>query len=134
MDKHVFTTGVVSKILSVAPRTVSKWVDTGRLKGHRIPGSQDRRVVYSDLITFVKSNNIQISPQGQETLKKRGINLHQENGEVYEELITIRPGDIVTLMAGSVKEYVIQIVNPREFLMTSENEVIIAKIKEQSVS
>ena len=41
--KKVFTTGQVAKICKVAPRTVSKWFDTGRLRGYRIPGSQDRR-------------------------------------------------------------------------------------------
>ena len=40
--KKVFTTGQVAKICKVAPRTVSKWFDSGRLKGYRIPGSQDR--------------------------------------------------------------------------------------------
>ena len=40
----VFTTGQVAKICKVAPRTVSKWFDSGRLKGYRIPGSQDRRI------------------------------------------------------------------------------------------
>ena len=34
----VFTTGQVAKICKVAPRTVSKWFDSGRLKGYRIPG------------------------------------------------------------------------------------------------
>ncbi len=38
----VFTTGQVAKICKVAPRTVSTWFDSGRLKGYRIPGSQDR--------------------------------------------------------------------------------------------
>ena len=40
--KKVFTTGQVAKICKVAPRTVSKWFDSGRLRGYRIPGSQDR--------------------------------------------------------------------------------------------
>ena len=42
--KKVFTTGQVAKICKVAPRTVSKWFDSGRLRGYRIPGSQDRRI------------------------------------------------------------------------------------------
>src|SRR5262249_61528897 len=37
--KKVFTTGQVAKICKVAPRTVSKWFDSGRLRGYRIPGS-----------------------------------------------------------------------------------------------
>ena len=42
--KNVLTTGDVAKICNVAPRTVSKWFDSGQLKGYRIPGSKDRRI------------------------------------------------------------------------------------------
>ena len=38
--KKVFTTGQVAKICKVAPRTVSKWFDSGRLRGYRIPGAR----------------------------------------------------------------------------------------------
>src|SRR5690242_19612873 len=50
----VFTTGQVARICSVATRTVSKWFDSGRLKGYRIPGSQDRRIPREHLIRFLK--------------------------------------------------------------------------------
>jgi excisionase family DNA binding protein len=50
----VFTTGQVAKICKVAPRTVSKWFDSGRLKGYKIPGSHDRRIPREYLITFMK--------------------------------------------------------------------------------
>ena len=52
----VFTTGQVAKICKVAPRTVSKWFDSGRLKGYRIPGSQDRRIPREYLIRFLKEH------------------------------------------------------------------------------
>lgn len=54
----VFTTGQVAKICKVAPRTVSKWFDSGRLKGYRIPGSQDRRIPREYLIKFLKEHNM----------------------------------------------------------------------------
>src|SRR5512134_2930986 len=54
----VFTTGQVAKICKVAPRTVSKWFDSGRLKGYRIPGSQDRRIPREYLIKFLKENGM----------------------------------------------------------------------------
>ncbi|HXG11088.1 MAG TPA: response regulator [Gemmataceae bacterium] len=56
--KKVFTTGQVAKICQVAPRTVSKWFDSGRLRGYRIPGSQDRRIPREALIRFLKENNM----------------------------------------------------------------------------
>jgi excisionase family DNA binding protein len=57
-EKDVLTTGEVAKICNVAPRTVSKWFDSGSLKGYRIPGSKDRRIPVSQLIKFMKAHNI----------------------------------------------------------------------------
>jgi excisionase family DNA binding protein len=56
--KKVFTTGQVAKICKVAPRTVSKWFDSGRLRGYRIPGSQDRRIPREQLIKFLKEHGM----------------------------------------------------------------------------
>jgi excisionase family DNA binding protein len=56
--KNVLTTGDVAKICNVAPRTVSKWFDTGQLKGYRIPGSKDRRIPLHELVRFMKAHNI----------------------------------------------------------------------------
>lgn len=57
-EKDVLTTGEVAKICNVAPRTVSKWFDSGQLRGYRIPGSKDRRIPLNDLIAFMKSHGI----------------------------------------------------------------------------
>ena len=56
--KNVLTTGDVARICNVAPRTVSKWFDSGQLKGYRIPGSKDRRIPVSELIRFMKVHNM----------------------------------------------------------------------------
>ncbi|MEM7628685.1 MAG: response regulator [Planctomycetota bacterium] len=58
IDKDVLTTGEVAKICNVAPRTVSKWFDSGQLKGYRIPGSKDRRIPVSELYRFMKAHHI----------------------------------------------------------------------------
>jgi excisionase family DNA binding protein len=57
-EKDVLTTGEVAKICNVAPRTVSKWFDTGQLKGYRIPGSKDRRIPVAQLVRFMKEHGI----------------------------------------------------------------------------
>jgi len=56
--KDVLTTGQVAQICNVAPRTVTKWFDSGRLKGYRIPGSRDRRIPTAELIRFMKAHDI----------------------------------------------------------------------------
>lgn len=56
--KDVFTTGQVAQICQVAPRTVTKWFDSGQLKGYRIPGSRDRRIPAAELIRFMKAHNM----------------------------------------------------------------------------
>lgn len=63
----VFTTGQVAKMAGVAPRTVAKWFDSGRLKGYRIPGSQDRRIPREYLIKFFKDHDMPIPEELCET-------------------------------------------------------------------
>lgn len=58
LSKEVLTTGQVAKICRVAPRTVSKWFDTGQLRGYRIPGSKDRRIPLAQLVRFMKAYGI----------------------------------------------------------------------------
>jgi excisionase family DNA binding protein len=65
--KKVFTTGQVATICKVAPRTVSKWFDSGRIRGYRVPGSQDRRILREQLIRFLKEHAV---PPGE--LEKEG--------------------------------------------------------------
>ena len=66
----VFTTGQVAKICKVAPRTVSKWFDSGRLKGYRIPGSQDRRIPREYLIKFLKEHGMPLGDLEDEAVAK----------------------------------------------------------------
>jgi len=56
--KTVLTTGEVARICHVAPRTVTKWFDTGKLRGYRIPGSRDRRIPMDELVAFMKAHNM----------------------------------------------------------------------------
>jgi excisionase family DNA binding protein len=58
IEKDVLTTGEVAKICNVAPRTVSKWFDSGSLRGYRIPGSKDRRIPISELMKFMRAHGI----------------------------------------------------------------------------
>lgn len=59
--KDVLTTGQVARICNVAPRTVSKWFDTGQLRGYRIPGSKDRRIPLRALIRFMKAHGMPLN-------------------------------------------------------------------------
>jgi excisionase family DNA binding protein len=57
-NKDVLTTGEVARICKVAPRTVTKWFDSGQLRGYRIPGSKDRRIPVNQLLRFMRQNNM----------------------------------------------------------------------------
>jgi two-component system response regulator RpaA len=55
----LLTTGVTARVCGVAPRTVSKWCDSGALPNYRIPGgSQDRRIQFDDLRRFMLAHGI----------------------------------------------------------------------------
>jgi excisionase family DNA binding protein len=86
--KNVLTTGDVARICNVAPRTVSKWFDSGQLKGYRIPGSKDRRIPVSELARFLKANNMPATmlPAG----KIRVLIVDSDNGTASTLADTLR--------------------------------------------
>lgn len=60
MRRKVYTTGEIAEICNCSPRTVSKWFDSGNLKGYRLPMSYDRRIPHEHLIQFMIDKNIPI--------------------------------------------------------------------------
>lgn len=60
----VLTTGLMALVCRVAPRTVSKWCDSGRLKCYRIPGGQDRRITRAEAVRFLKENGMPLNELG----------------------------------------------------------------------
>ena len=55
---RVFTTSEAAKICNVSPRTLTKWIDTGQLKGYRLPGTAHRRVPREYLLTFMVEHGL----------------------------------------------------------------------------
>jgi excisionase family DNA binding protein len=89
-QKDILTTGEVAKICNVAPRTVSKWFDSGQLRGYRIPGSKDRRIPINSLIRFMKQHNIPVD--GLQSGKTRVLIVDDESEivDVLEKVLTER--------------------------------------------
>ena len=52
------TTGEIARLCQVTKRTVITWIDSGKLKGYRIPGGRHRRVTPADLAEFMKGHGI----------------------------------------------------------------------------
>jgi len=84
---QVFTTGQVATICKVAPRTVTKWFDAGRIKGYQIPGSMDRRIPRDNLIEFLNKHGMvdalkEIDHKADDPLQiaRNATNLIQEQG------------------------------------------------------
>ena len=59
-NQLVMTSGEVAKAAMVAPRTVCKWMDNGRLPGYRLPGSQDRRFRRDVVRAFFEQNGLPV--------------------------------------------------------------------------
>ncbi|MEX0885596.1 MAG: response regulator [Phycisphaeraceae bacterium] len=82
-QKDILTTGEVAKICNVAPRTVSKWFDSGQLRGYRIPGSKDRRIPLSALVRFMKAHQIPMDGLQSGTMR---VLIVDEESEIIEVL------------------------------------------------
>lgn len=87
-QKDILTTGEVAKICNVAPRTVSKWFDSGQLRGYRIPGSKDRRIPLNSLVRFMKAHNIPMD--GLQSGRQRVLIVDDESEivEVLQKVLT----------------------------------------------
>lgn len=88
--KDVLTTGQVAQICSVAPRTVTKWFDSGQLRGYRIPGSRDRRIPISELIRFMKAHNIPTDTLEKGHIRILLIDSSEENCKELTSLLTTK--------------------------------------------
>lgn len=93
----VMTTGEVGRRLGLAPRTVSRLIDSGSIKGYRIPGSNDRRVHREDFNAFCEQTGCtraicEISP-GPTTVLCLGCEVIEPGElEVIETRWTFRAG------------------------------------------
>ncbi|MBC7784618.1 MAG: response regulator [Burkholderiales bacterium] len=85
--KDVLTTGEVAKICNVAPRTVSKWFDSGALTGYRIPGSKDRRIPLSQLIKFMKHHGMPLNGLMTGATRVMIVDDEQDIVEVLEKIL-----------------------------------------------
>ena len=88
--KDVLTTGQVAQICNVAPRTVTKWFDSGQLRGYRIPGSRDRRIPISELIRFMKAHNIPTDALEKGHIRILLIDSNQDNCKRITEMLTVK--------------------------------------------
>ena len=86
-EKDVLTTGEVAKICNVAPRTVSKWFDSGALRGYRIPGSKDRRIPVNQLIRFMKQHGMPLNGLMTGTTRILIVDDEQDIVEVLEKIL-----------------------------------------------
>lgn len=85
--KDVLTTGEVAKICNVAPRTVSKWFDSGALRGYRIPGSKDRRIPLNQLIRFMKQHGMPLNGLMTGATRVLIVDGEQDIVEVLEKIL-----------------------------------------------
>ena len=56
-----FTVFEVAKLLCVAPRTVGKWIDNGKLKSSGLSKQYDRLIQYSELKSFCEKFNLPLN-------------------------------------------------------------------------
>lgn len=54
----VWTSGQISQLCKVAPKTACEWIDSGKLPGYRIPVTKARRVRASDLHAFLLEHGL----------------------------------------------------------------------------
>ncbi|WP_261841209.1 response regulator [Aliamphritea ceti] len=56
---QTLTSGVIASLCNVNPRTVLRWINSGKLKAFRLPGG-NHRILEADFINFLQENSLPI--------------------------------------------------------------------------
>ncbi|MCP3905786.1 MAG: response regulator [Planctomycetes bacterium] len=67
--RELFSTGEAAEICRVSQQTIIRHFDTGRLRGHRVPGSRFRRIPRGELIRFLRENDIRTDALEEQALR-----------------------------------------------------------------
>ena len=105
--KNVLTTGDVAKICNVAPRTVSKWFDSGQLKGYRIPGSKDRRIPLNELLRFMKMHNMPMTALSAGTTRVLIVDSNEDAVSALADALRTKAGYEVELVGSNFETGVV---------------------------
>jgi excisionase family DNA binding protein len=100
-SKDVLTTGEVARICNVAPRTVSKWFDSGQLRGYRIPGSKDRRIPVQQLVRFMRAHGMPLDRLESGSYRVLVVSGSRDLTSSLESALTEEAGYEVRLAAGA---------------------------------
>ena len=92
----VLTTGEVANICKVAPRTVSKWFDSGQLGGYRIPGSKDRRIPRTELLEFMKKYKIPLDGLGSDKARALIVRSQKSDNTHLEKILAENAFEVQT--------------------------------------
>ena len=65
LKSGAYTAGQAARVCRASPRVVHKWVDSGLLKGYRLPGSKDRRILRADLLKFLIAHGLPLDLMGE---------------------------------------------------------------------
>lgn len=101
-----YTTGDVARICAVTKRTVIKWIDSGRLRGYRIPGSAHRRIAATELSRFMREHGI---PDYESVLPRRRILIVDDDRDLLELLRDTFRGEYEVEVAGTALEAATQV-------------------------
>jgi excisionase family DNA binding protein len=117
--KTVLTTGDVAKICHVAPRTVSKWFDSGKLRGYRIPGSRDRRIPLPQLVAFMRAHGMPLD--GLDGGVCRVLVIDADAGEALAETLNASPRYRVQAASNEFEAGVLaQQLNPHVIVLAAD--------------
>ncbi len=91
----VFTVGQVAAMLKVSKSPIIRLFDSGKIRGYRIPGSQDRRIPREYLIMFLRKNRVSLGIVAQKALEKLGA----QNNQKKRLLVVTQDKEIATGVA-----------------------------------
>lgn len=115
---NTLSTGEVAKLCDVNVRTVIRWIEKGQLKGFKLPGRGNNRVLVDDFIRFLQENDMPIPEQFSNFATPKILIVDDDRGVARALQRTFKQYGYETTVAGDGFQAGVELVYSKPHLIT----------------
>lgn len=119
-----YSSGDVAKICDVTPRTIIRWITSGKLPAFKLPGRGNNRVSQEALLSFLHDNKMPIPRDLRETEDRHCVILASDKYLVRHVKRIVRDADYLTHVISDMVEAGLSIAANKPQLVIIDTEII----------
>jgi len=119
-----YSSGDVAKICDVTPRTIIRWISSGKLPAFKLPGRGNNRVSEDALLSFLHNNEMPIPRELEQAEDRHCVILASDKYLVRHVKRIVRDADYITHVISDMVEAGLSIAANKPQLVIIDAEII----------